>query len=215
MTGFWGLQDSSITFCEEDYITSQYVAEYYNSISGLAYSLVGLWYLNTSLSKETCYSLIALGLSTSLFHGTMRYYGQMADELSMLVLSYYLIKEVHTDMPIELLGVIVSSYLMAFDMFPIFFIMFFSLQCYLYLLTDEVLKDFDDDWKKVWISKLINYKNYSLLTGAFFWLIDIFLCDYLDFKYYHALWHILTALSLWFGCDILRIYKVEKLLKSE
>ena len=215
MNRFWGLQDSSISFCEEDYIRSEYIAEYYNTISGLAYSLVGMWYLNTSLSKETCYSLIALGLSTSLFHGTMRYYGQMADEISMLLVSYYLIKEVHRDMPIELLGVILSSYLMAFDMFPIFFLMFMSLQCYLHLLTDEVLKELDGDWKKVWISKLINYKNYSVLIGGVFWGIDIFLCEHVTFKYYHALWHIFTAISLWFGCDILRIYRVEKLLKSE
>ena len=63
----------------------------------------------------------------------MRYYGQMADEISMLVVSYYLIKEVHRDMPIELLGVILSSYLMAFDMFPIFFIMFMFFKRGIYL----------------------------------------------------------------------------------
>ena len=90
-----------------------------------------------------------------------------------------------------------------------------SLQCYLYLLTDEILKELDGDWKKIWISKLINYKNYSLLIGGVFWGIDIFLCDQISFKYYHALWHIFTAISLWFGCDILRIYRVNKILKSE
>ena len=141
MNRFWGLQDSSITFCEEHYIQSEYIAEYYNTISGLTYSLVGLWFWQTSLSKEVVYSLISLGLSTALFHGTMRYYGQIADELSMLVLSFYLIKEVHEDLPIQGLGFLVSTYFMANDMFSIFFIMFMSLQVYLYLLTDYIIKE--------------------------------------------------------------------------
>jgi len=214
MNRFWGLQDSSITFCEDDYTRSQYIAEYYNTISGLTYSLVGMWYLNTRLSKESCYSLIALGLSTSLFHGTMRYYGQMADEISMLVLSFYLIKEIHEDIPIQALGFLVSTYFMANDLFPIFFIMFMSLQVYLYLLTDYIIKE-TGEWSDDSVKRLAIKKNYATLLGAICWLTDMLFCDYIGVSYLHALWHIFTSVALYYGCEILLTYKINKILKSE
>lgn len=214
MERYWGLQDSSISFCEKDYNESCYIAEYYNTISGLSYSLLGLWLYNTSLSKKTVYSLIILGLSTSLFHGTMRYYGQMCDEVSMLVLSFYLTKEIHNDLPEQLLGILVSIYFMSYDMFAIFFIMFMSLQTYLYLLIDYLVKE-TSKWRGDNVRKLVLKKNYSFLIGGTFWIIDMTLCDYINIKYFHALWHIFTAISLYYGCEVLRIYKNDKILKSE
>tara|TARA_B100000424_G_C22938132_1_gene499169 strand:- start:2293 stop:2937 length:645 start_codon:yes stop_codon:yes gene_type:complete len=214
MERFWGLQDSSISFCEEHYVQSQFIAEYYNTISGLTYSLVGLWFYKTSLSKEIVYSLIILGLSTALFHGTMRYYGQIADELSMLVLSFYLIKEVHENLPIQALGFIVSSYFMANDLFSVFFIMFMSLQVYLYLLTDYIIKE-TSKWRGDSVIKLVKRKNYTLLIGSICWVMDILFCDYIGVSYLHALWHIFTGMSLYYGCEILLTYKVDKILKSE
>ena len=38
--------------------------------------------------------MIALGFTTAIFHGTMRYWGQWCDELSMIYLSFMLIKEI-------------------------------------------------------------------------------------------------------------------------
>lgn len=214
MNRFWGLQDSSITFCEEHYIQSEYIAEYYNTISGLTYSLVGLWFWQTSLSKEVVYSLISLGLSTALFHGTMRYYGQIADELSMLVLSFYLIKEVHEDLPIQGLGFLISTYFMANDMFSIFFIMFMSLQVYLYLLTDYITKE-TNKWRGDSVKKLVTKKNYAATLGGICWGIDMLFCDYIGVSYFHALWHIFTSIALYYGCEILLTHKIDKILKSE
>jgi dihydroceramidase len=214
MERYWGLQDSSITFCEKDYIQSPYIAEYYNTISGLAYSLVGLWFYNSTLSKETVYSLIVLGLSTSLFHGTMRYYGQMSDEVSMLILSFYLIKEVHEELPVQALGSLISIYFMANDMFPIFFLMFMSLQCYLYLLTDVIVKE-TSKWRGDSVAKLVRKKNYMALFGGTCWVIDMTFCDYIEITYLHALWHIFTAFALYYGCKVLVAYKIDKILKSE
>ena len=218
MNRFWGLQDSSITFCEKDYEQSYYIAEYYNSISGLAYSLVGLWYYNSSLSKELSYSCILLGLSTSLFHGTMRYYGQMADELSMLILTYYLIKEVHTDLPIQALGVALSIYGMAYDIFPIFFILFMSGQVYLHYLSKFFVIYFEKaathPWQITRVKSLIKKKNYVALIGGICWVLDLFFCDWIGVSYLHALWHIFTALTLYYGCEIILTYKIDHILKS-
>ena len=91
--GYWGQKDTTITFCEVPYKDSIYIAEYYNSISGLFYSLVGLYFLNTKL-KNISYTLLILGLGTFTLHATQRWYGQWLDEISMLILSFYIIKEV-------------------------------------------------------------------------------------------------------------------------
>ena len=38
---YWGEYDSSVIFCEDKYTHSPYIAEFYNTISGLSYLLVG------------------------------------------------------------------------------------------------------------------------------------------------------------------------------
>ena len=37
-----------------------------------------------------------LGIGTATLHGTLRYYGQWFDEIAMLILSFYIIKELRT-----------------------------------------------------------------------------------------------------------------------
>ena len=91
MDRFWGLQDSSITFCEEDYIRSQYIAEYYNTLTAAAYVIIGCLFFNTRF-KNISVLVMLMGLGTAILHGTLRYYGQWLDEVAMLLLSFFLIK---------------------------------------------------------------------------------------------------------------------------
>ena len=46
---FWGDKDTSISFCEDKYVNSKYIAEYYNTYSGLSYCLVGLYFYNNKI----------------------------------------------------------------------------------------------------------------------------------------------------------------------
>ena len=90
---FWGTPDVSVSFCEDKYVVSNYIAEYYNTMSALSYVIVGLFFYKTRL-KNLSKIIILLGLGTALLHGTLRFYGQWLDEVSMLILSFYIIKEV-------------------------------------------------------------------------------------------------------------------------
>ena len=83
----WGSKDTSVTFCEEPYKESKYIAEYYNTLSGTCYLLVSLSFLFTKV-KNLAIVGIFLGVGTMLLHMTQRMYGQILDELSMLILSY-------------------------------------------------------------------------------------------------------------------------------
>ena len=90
---YWGTPDVSVSFCEDKYVVSNYIAEYYNTMSALSYVIVGLIFSRTRL-KRLSKIIIMLGFGTALLHGTLRFYGQWLDEVSMLILSFYIIKEV-------------------------------------------------------------------------------------------------------------------------
>ena len=83
------LKDTSVNFCENKYIKSKYIAEYYNTLSGFLYILVGLIYINTKIKRIALCSVI-LGIGTMILHMTQRYYGQILDEMAMLSLCYFI-----------------------------------------------------------------------------------------------------------------------------
>ena len=88
---YWGKRDATIYFYEEPYVKSNYIAEYYNSLSGFIYTLVGIFFLRTRINKMA-QTLIVLGIGTVVLHTTQRWYGQWLDELSMLYLSFQIIQ---------------------------------------------------------------------------------------------------------------------------
>ena len=94
-TGFWGPHDALHTFCEESYAVTSLAAEPFNAFGSFCYTVVGvvnLWRLSKlglPLSwRATCgwWSLVIVGLGSSLFHTTMRYHMELLDEIPMLVL---------------------------------------------------------------------------------------------------------------------------------
>ncbi|KAI8607261.1 ceramidase [Chytriomyces sp. MP71] len=91
-TGFWGEPTSTLDWCEENYVVTKYIAEFWNSTSNALYILfmfVGLfsaarlgvteWRVYLSL-----YSIAIVGVGSFLFHATLWYETQMMDELPMI-----------------------------------------------------------------------------------------------------------------------------------
>ena len=203
---FWGPEDSSITFCEKNYDNSKYIAEYYNTLSAFSTCIVGAFFLKSRLRKETAYAMIILGFTTAIFHGTMRYWGQWCDELSMLYLSFMLIKEVHNGLSNMFLYWMVATYLMYWDTFIVFFLMFMGMQTYLYLLSMEIRYVKGNN-------KLFMAKDACIYLSMICWVLDHYFCN--QYEYFHAYWHLLTSATLFFGGKILANYKESLLLKSE
>jgi hypothetical protein len=87
---------SSIQWCEEKYVMSNYIAEFWNSISGIALILSSfLYYYNNKTwiknNNEICFKrirnlLCLIGCGTILFHGSLLYVFQLLDEIPMLLL---------------------------------------------------------------------------------------------------------------------------------
>ena len=92
---FWGLKDTSSWFCEKPYEKTAYIAEYYNTMSAISYILVGLYIYYLLQMKKIGLSVIYIGIGTILLHGTQRFYGQWADELSMIYFCFSVIQRLN------------------------------------------------------------------------------------------------------------------------
>lgn len=90
ISGYWGAVDTTTNFCEPHYSLSPYIAEFFNSCSSFVYVVVGAYLLyklrhqNDKAVNTSALWLVAIGVGSALFHGTMRYSMQLADELPMV-----------------------------------------------------------------------------------------------------------------------------------
>ena len=198
---FWGKPDVSVSFCEDKYVVSDYIAEYYNTMSALSYVIVGILFYRTRLKKLSII-MILLGLGTALLHGTLRFYGQWLDETSMLILSFFIIKEIRKERfnkrtnNLYLLALILPYFVFE-RFFCYFFLVFCSLQIYIYLIARKKIKKYTLEYYLI--------KSYSiiLLISGICWLLDQLFCEYVRDYQLHAVWHAGTALSLLLGLKAL------------
>ena len=200
---FWGLKDTTIDFCETTHDKSIYIAEYYNSLSGSSYALVGFYFLSTKFYKIG-YTLISLGLGTILLHSTQRWYGQYLDELSMLYLSFQVIEYLrfkqHKQTSKLWLPLGLSIYLHNYNV--LFLTMFAMCQVYILFFLKKPPPKKNNE---------LTVKIYNFLYKFFFifslmlWILDQTLCEYVKDYYLHALWHVGTSISIFFGLNELII----------
>lgn len=185
----WGQPDASVKFCEDKYDVVPWIAEYTNSISALCYFSIGIVFLNTRL-KHIAYDLFFLGISTFLFHMSIRAWGQILDEIAMILLSYDALRDVLNIRRIYVIPILVI-YVLLHQYFIFFLILFGSLQAYLVKIGLKHVKPN----KKLYLYAYI----ISFLFAFMFWLGDQFYCVSVKKYYFHAIWHYLSAQAILFG----------------
>ena len=185
----WGSKDTSVTFCEEPYKESKYIAEYYNTLSGTCYLLVSLSFLFTKV-KNLAIVGIFLGVGTMLLHMTQRMYGQILDELSMLILSYGILTKLNKKYNPKYGILLIIIYLCFYDNFMVFLSMCVSIMIC-------IVKETKNFW-----GRYLLFKKMSLLVmsiGVICWILDQVACKYVKYWYLHAWWHICTSTSILIG----------------
>ncbi|HSP18365.1 MAG TPA: ceramidase [Myxococcaceae bacterium] len=92
--GMWGIPTASIDWCEQNYVVTPWVAEFWNTLSSLAMVLagvVGLCSRRFAREVRVAFALLVLvGVGSIAFHATLRFGLQMLDELPMLYLVTWL-----------------------------------------------------------------------------------------------------------------------------
>ena len=195
---YWGQPDASVSFCEQKYTITPYIAEYYNTMSAFSYMIVGIIFYFTKI-RYISNVLLLMSLGTMALHCTLRYYGQWMDEISMLILSFYIIKYLRDELfkkstlNIYLCGII-AGYFLFNKFFIYFFLMFTGMQLYIYNLAQ--LKRNQN--KRV-ENLLIKAYTISLISATICWFLDQIACYYVRDFQLHAIWHVGTALAMLFG----------------
>ncbi|KAJ3076376.1 Alkaline ceramidase 3 [Podochytrium sp. JEL0797] len=90
--GHWGPVTSTLDWCEENYIVTSYLAEFWNSTSNILCFILGFIGIYSSLKVGVCdrrcyignYCFMLVGLGSFLFHSTLWFETQMMDELPMI-----------------------------------------------------------------------------------------------------------------------------------
>ncbi|KAK7090799.1 alkaline ceramidase 3-like [Littorina saxatilis] len=95
---YWGIVTSTIDWCEENYVVSRYIAEFWNTISNVIMIFAPLFAcilaVQQKLEKPVLFSYISIvvvGCGSWLFHMTLQYSMQLMDELPMIYGSAFLL----------------------------------------------------------------------------------------------------------------------------
>uniref|UniRef100_A0A6C0H6K7 Uncharacterized protein n=1 Tax=viral metagenome TaxID=1070528 RepID=A0A6C0H6K7_9ZZZZ len=95
---------STVDWCEANYTVTKYVAEFWNSCTGLAIVASAIYWRYSSFTsnvfsgafghcfKHIFWYLLLVGVGTMLFHGTLLYKYQLLDELPMLLIAIEYVK---------------------------------------------------------------------------------------------------------------------------
>ena len=192
-TPYWGISNIPLTFCEGKYEKNKYIAEYYNTLSSIGYLFLGL-YLIKNKQIYLGYCLIYLFVGTFIMHMTLQRYGQIMDETAMLLIVFNVSKKLNvknTQIQKYCLNTLTYTSFTVYIIFNknkyIFISIFFSYLLYCGKLINKKLRG---------NTNLILYTFFMTISFVF-WLLDQLCYNKVD--YYHALWHIGTTISMFFG----------------
>ncbi|KAI8770879.1 alkaline ceramidase 3 [Biomphalaria glabrata] len=190
--GFWGKETSTLDWCEENYVVSYYVAEFWNTVSNVImifapFVMVFVGYTEKH-EKRFLYSFLALtvvGTGSWFFHMTLKYSMQLMDELPMiwgtsfLVYSLYMMDSKPNEECLPLRnGLIIYSivvtlvYILVKD--PIFHQVAYGLMvASIIIMASRILLTIKCS-RKLYLTSLFTYG-----LGFFLWNVDNVFCSHL------------------------------------
>eukprot|EP01134_Creolimax_fragrantissima_P005233 CFRG5233T1 len=224
---YWGMPTASIDWCEDNYQVSIYIAEFWNTLSSGVLSLCGLigmyqsWIYGLESRFFVAYvSLFVVGLGSILFHTTLLYEYQMADELPMswgALVWLYTVRNHHDIgekksvgwVPVLLFGIATTLffYFVTQEYPAVFQIYIMAIIFYAVLSVAQVRNQLDQDSPTHHRARaLFHFYVACGLCGFICWTIDRTQCLYLanlpmgiPNPQFHAWWHILMSINCYTG----------------
>jgi len=207
----WGDITASRDWCEPNYTVTPYIAEFWNTLSNGMYILcaINLWLHKRRLNEIpqfkqfkslniTIFGLAFLGIASGSFHATLKYWPQQFDRVFCVVplLGLRLGFDEHGH------GAGLSIMTLAFwltisvlSIFLVFEIYIVYLAVVTFYRGYMIAKQPQMDEVKLRAIRAMVYCVVALTV----WLLDIFTCDFFLYfhfiPHFHALWHLLTALT--------------------
>ncbi|XP_063147073.1 alkaline ceramidase 1 [Candoia aspera] len=225
---------SEVDWCEANFERSVYVAEYYNTLSSIAFFLLApltLWLNSDYVSyrptpiRSFIILQILVGIFSFYFHMTLSYTGQLLDELSILwtlCISYafwfpirYFPRCIkNRDQFITFVAMVtVTTTLMSFVKPAL---NAYVLNCIafhlLYLAFQEVKRCSSPAVKRVAITMTLWW-----VLAVSCWLVDKFccgLCQKLNFCYLHSFWHVFINVAILYCITMILFFDIYHNLPS-
>jgi len=224
--GYWGPKTAAVDWCEPNFDTSYYIAEFWNTITSLPVCYCGLFLIYKGMKYNydhrvfLCGALLALtGFGSALFHGTLLYTGQVLDEVPMVYTStaglYALLMSDQKPMfhywlapafvTYNLLFTLV--YLYAHEFFVFFLVMYILGICGIVFKCAQIYMRNDTTEAQ---RKLILGAVGSYLGGFFFfWLPENFFCSTVQVLRLHAWFHTTSCIGSYLFM-VFTCYELEK-----
>jgi dihydroceramidase len=208
-SGFWGVPTASIDWCEQNYVVTRFVAEFWNTVSSLAMVVAGLVGLSTRrFAREIRIAfglLFLVGLGSVAFHATLRFELQMLDELPMLYLVTWLTWLLVETGPGRRLGgwfpaVLIAYVLLAtagatlnrgHPQFLAFHVSFGSLEIFCLARVTWIALRPENRPVRTWFT--LGLAAYA--TGIAIWFVDLEACARVSGLQLHAGWHVLVSIG--------------------
>lgn len=219
--GYWGPTDALVDWCEANYAVTQFIAEFYNTVSSfplilLSVIAVAVGVMGKRLEMRflvTFLSLGFVGVGSALFHATMRYWGQLFDEVPMMLGSLSLLYCIYTtDLSPKQSHWRIST----------MFISWGLLNVYLYIFQQQYALFLINYGGQTLISVIFGYTkcrpfSTPLSNKLFFccvgiyamglscWIIDQRWCSLMQPFQLHAFWHICAGYGSYLGvyCSVI------------
>ncbi|XP_021745746.1 alkaline ceramidase-like [Chenopodium quinoa] len=227
ISSFWGPVTSTIECCEENYVYSSYIAEFFNTLSnvpGIIWALVGLLNaLRQRFEKRFSFlhmSNMALAFGNMLYHATLQRVHQHSDETPMvweMLLYLYILYSpdwhYKSTMP-----TFIFFYGAAFGLlhhlvgFDIGFKLHYMLLCLLCIPRMYKYYIHTSDVCAKWLAKLYLV---TLLLGSLCWLVDREFCKKFSSWGYnpqgHAFWHVFMGFNSYLANTFLMFCRAQQL----
>ncbi|KAG0348234.1 Alkaline ceramidase 3 [Podila humilis] len=185
--GYWSPNTASVDWCENNYVMSFYVAEFWNTVSNVSSLFaagVGYHFFPTDERrfKYLFWTFYLVGIGSTLFHGTLRHKMQLLGNVQ-----FYTFQSTYT-------------------------ILQFCMIYYLRVLhvQQRAIRP------NVQVSTLIRHAFASALVAVSLWLIDLRLCEFVNgvsprtvLKWnmqLHAWWHVFSACTLYHATMLIAYY---------
>jgi dihydroceramidase len=191
---------------------SPYIAEFFNSTSSLIYILLALF---IQLPKHDAFIqisrtwLLAIGIGSLLFHGSMRYATQLADEIPMVgFVTTLMIAKISMPHPwlIGYTGLATAVSFLYGTVLIAVYVLWDEYEIFIHGFTILVLCDFILNiplWQNKRGSKweILQFRShmvglFSILLGKVAWEVEHFFCESHPFIWpLHVVWHLLSCTS--------------------
>lgn len=216
---------ATIDWCEPNYEVTDYIAEFWNTLSSLWIVFLGIygafkhqsWFRHLTFPIFEMFGFLSVvGVGSTLFHSHLTYQTQLADELPMLwmlLCANYILRNHIFDQNklrripkfifFSMCGYATGITLYIIWRWYIVFVIMFTLGLLelLYIKRNISLTDMASELT-------VKFTRYYVLAGGL-WLGDHALCEMYGHLFLHVVWHILAGYATYFGClTLLELYHV-------